>query len=86
MMSSRPITRGHKPSASQDSNTLSTMSEVSCTTTLSIESEFTEGCKEEERLEDFTEDKENVAESRSDNEETVDVVVVVRTVGEEEKR
>ena len=86
MMSSRPITRGHKPTASQESNTLSTMSEVSCTTTLSIESEFTAGCKEEERLEDFNEDKENVAEWRSDNEETVGVVVVAGTAGEKEKR
>ena len=91
MMSSRhnrmvytPITRGHKPTASQESNTLSTMSEVSCTTTLSMESEVevTEGCKEEERLEDFIEDNENGDGWRSDSEETV----VVGTAGEVEKR
>ena len=81
-----PITRGHKPTASQESNTLSTMSEVSCTTTMSMESEVevTEGCKEEERLEDFIEDNENGW--RSDSEETLDTMVVVRTAGEEEKR
>lgn len=46
MMSSRnnrftytPITRGHKPTASQESNTLSTMSEVSAITTVSLDSE-----------------------------------------------
>ena len=54
-----PITRGHKPTASQESNTLSTMSEVSCTTTLSMESEVTEEYKDEDRLEDFTEEQEN---------------------------
>ena len=55
-----PITRGHKPTASQESNTLSTMSEVSCTTTLSMESVGTEECKDEDRLEDLTEENENV--------------------------
>merc|ERR1719481_1853020 len=71
-----PITRGHKPTASQESNTLSTMSEVSCTTTLSMESE---GCRDEERLQDFTEESANEKNIgwRSDSEETVDTVVVV---------
>ena len=71
-----PITRGHKPTASQESNTLSTMSEVSCTTTLSIEAE---GCRDEERLQDFTEESGNEKNIgwRSDSEETVDTVVVV---------
>ena len=84
MMSSRLITRGHKPTASQESNTLSTMSEVSCTTTLSMESEVevTEGFKDEESLEDFNEDNENGDGWRSDSEETV----VVGTAGDNEKR
>ena len=80
-----PITRGHKPTASQESNTLSTMSEVSCTTTLSMESGVTEECKDEDRLEDFTEEQENGVEWRS--EETVDTVVMVGAgVGEADKR
>lgn len=67
-----PITRGHKPTASQESNTLSTMSEVSCTTTLSMESE---GCRDR----DFNEEPDNDKNMswRSDSEETVDTVVVV---------
>jgi len=71
-----PITRGHKPTASQESNTLSTMSEVSCTTTLSMESE---GGGDEERLQDFTEERNNDKNLgwRSDSEETVDTVVMV---------
>ena len=71
-----PITRGHKPTASQESNTLSTMSEVSCTTTLSMESE---GGRDEERLQDFTEEPNNDKNLgwRSDSEETVDTVVMV---------
>jgi shingomyelin synthase len=32
-----PMTRGHKPTASQESNTLSTMSQASCTTNLSLD-------------------------------------------------
>eukprot|EP00092_Neocalanus_flemingeri_P037005 GFUD01040288.1.p1 GENE.GFUD01040288.1~~GFUD01040288.1.p1 ORF type:complete len:455 (-),score=125.05 GFUD01040288.1:269-1633(-) len=72
-----PITRGHKPTPSQESNTLSTMSEVSCTTTLSMESEVTEGCM------DFTEEE---GESNG-SEETVDTVGVVGAGnGELEKR
>ena len=70
-----PITRGHKPTASQESNTLSTMSEVSCTTTLSMESGVTEECKDEDRLEDFTEEQKNGVGWRSESEETVDTVV-----------
>merc|ERR1740124_387109 len=89
MMSSRPnrmvytpITRGHKPTASQESNTLSTMSEVSCTTTLSMESEVEVTDKEEESLEDFIEDNENDDGWRCDSEETV----VVGTAGDDAKR
>lgn len=75
-----PITRGHKPTASQESNTLSTMSEVSCTTTLSLESGVTDGGKEDDRLEDFTEEQGKGIGWRSDSEETVDTVVVAGTV------
>ena len=75
-----PITRGHKPTASQESNTLSTMSEVSCTTTLSLESGVTDGGKEDDRLEDFTEEQDKGIGWRSDSEETVDTVVVAGTV------
>jgi len=66
-----PITRGHKPTASQESNTLSTMSEVSCTTTLSLDSEV--GA----RLGGFLEEGEQggVANYRSGSEETVDTVI-----------
>eukprot|EP00092_Neocalanus_flemingeri_P033396 GFUD01036312.1.p1 GENE.GFUD01036312.1~~GFUD01036312.1.p1 ORF type:complete len:468 (+),score=135.91 GFUD01036312.1:459-1862(+) len=82
-----PITRGHKPTPSQESNTLSTMSEVSCTTTISMESEVTEGCKEEERLEDFTEEEEKGIGWRSGSEETLDTVVMVGAgKGELDKR
>jgi hypothetical protein len=42
------------------------MSEVSCTTTLSMESVGTEECKDEDRLEDLTEENENVVCWRSD--------------------
>ena len=70
-----PITRGHKPTASQESNTLSTMSEVSCTTTLSAS---TDGSKDDDRLSDFKEESEDQGMGwRSDSEETVDTVVVV---------
>lgn len=70
-----PITRGHKPSASQESNTLSTMSEVSCVTTVSSEAEA-----REERMGDFREEEERgVAFYRSSSEETVDTVVAVTT-------
>ena len=72
-----PITRGHKPTASQESNTLSTMSEVSCTTTLSMESGVTEEAKENDRLEDFNEEQEKGIGSRSVSEETMDTVVMV---------
>ena len=82
-----PITRGHKPTASQESNTLSTMSEVSCTTTLSMESEVTEECKDEDRLEDFTEEQENGVGWRSESEQTWDTVVLVGAgIGESDKR
>ena len=53
-----PITRGHKPTASQESNTLSTMSEVSCTTILSSTTEG-EGDRDDDRLEDFKEEQEH---------------------------
>ena len=82
-----PITRGHKPTASQESNTLSTMSEVSCTTTLSMESGVTEECKAEDRLEDFTEEQKNGVGWRSESEKSVDTVVVVGAgMGESDKR
>jgi len=79
-----PITRGHKPTASQESNTLSTMSEVSCTTTLSMESGVTEEAKENDRLEDFNEEQEKGIGCRSSSEETVDTVVVVAVDNREE--
>lgn len=69
-----PITRGHKPTASQESNTLSTMSEVSCTTTLSAS---TDGSKDDDRLSDFREESEDQGMGwRSGSEETVDTVVL----------
>ena len=68
-----PITRGHKPTASQESNTLSTMSEVSCTTTLSS---TTDGeTDRDDRLEDFKEEQEQSMGWRSGSEETIDTVV-----------
>jgi len=84
-----PITRGHKPTASQESNTLSTMSEVSCVTTVS---EVSEGCERlgerlgelgevGERLGDFREEEERGSMYRSGSEETVDTVVAVNTAG-----
>jgi len=79
-----PITRGHKPTASQESNTLSTMSEVSCTTTLSMESGVTEEAKENDRLEDFNEEQEKGIGSRSVSEETMDTVVMVAGDNREE--
>ena len=51
-----PITRGHKPTASQESNTLSTMSEVSCTTTLSASTD--NDSRDDDRLSDFREETE----------------------------
>jgi len=69
-----PITRGHKPTASQESNTLSTMSEVSCVTTVSMESEAERD--PEGRLQDFQEEDERCV-YRSGSEETVDTVVAV---------
>jgi len=66
-----PITRGHKPTASQESNTLSTMSEVSCTTILSS---TTDG-EGEDRLEDFKEEQERSMGWRSGSDETIDTVV-----------
>jgi len=82
-----PITRGHKPTASQESNTLSTMSEVSCTTTLSMESGVTEESKDDDRLDDFHEEQEPEIGWRSGSEETVDTVVVVGAgTGETDKR
>jgi len=69
-----PITRGHKPTASQESNTLSTMSEVSCVTTVSMESETERD--PEARLQDFREEDERCV-YRSGSEETVDTVVAV---------
>jgi len=71
-----PITRGHKPTASQESNTLSTMSEVSCTTTLSGTTDGSSG-REDDRLSDFREEVEDHPGMgwRSGSEETVDTVV-----------
>ena len=80
-----PITRGHKPTASQESNTLSTMSEVSCTTTLSMESSVADACKDDERLEDFGEEEEGGIGWRSDSEETVDTVVAVANANSEKR-
>ena len=73
-----PITRGHKPTASQESNTLSMMSEVSCTTNLSS---TTDGDEErtEDRLEDFKEEQEHSIGWRSGSEETIDTVVAAST-------
>ena len=72
-----PITRGHKPTASQESNTLSTMSEVSCTTTLSS---TTDGeTDRDDRLEDFKEEQEHSIGWRSGSEETIDTVVAAST-------
>ena len=73
-----PITRGHKPTASQESNTLSTMSEVSCTTTLSSTTDG-EGDRTEDRLEDFKEEQEHSIGWRSGSEETIDTVVAAVT-------
>jgi hypothetical protein len=87
-----PITRGHKPTASQESNTLSTMSEVSCITTVSEDSEPVEGARDPvERLADFREEEERSGlGARSGSEETVDTVVTVRaarlTAGQEGDR
>jgi len=78
-----PITRGHKPTASQESNTLSTMSEVSCTTTLSGTTDTDSGAGDghHDRLSDFRELEEGEAAGggmgwRSGSEETVDTVVM----------
>ena len=73
-----PITRGHKPTASQESNTLSTMSEVSCTTTLSSTTDG-ETDRTEDRLEDFKEEQEHSMGWRSGSEETIDTVVAAVT-------
>jgi shingomyelin synthase len=71
-----PITRGHKPTASQESNTLSTMSEVSCTTTVSMDSsDAGERQGVEQRLEDFAEEGGGGNMWRSGSQETVDTVV-----------
>ena len=82
-----PITRGHKPTASQESNTLSTMSEVSCTTTLSGTTDGRSG-REDDRLSDFREESEDQGMGwRSGSEETVDTVVVAsaRTTATEKR-
>lgn len=82
-----PITRGHKPTASQESNTLSTMSEVSCTTTLSGTTDGSSG-REDDRLSDFREESEDQGMGwRSGSEETVDTVVVAsaRTTATEKR-
>ena len=82
-----PITRGHKPTASQESNTLSTMSEVSCTTTLSGTTDGSSG-REDDRLSDFREESEDQSMGwRSGSEETVDTVVVAsaRTTATEKR-
>ena len=72
-----PITRGHKPTASQESNTLSTMSEVSCTTMLSGTTDESSG-RDDDRLSDFREESEDQGMGwRSGSEETVDTVVAV---------
>ena len=74
-----PITRGHKPTASQESNTLS---EVSCSTTLSgTSTESGPGETERgdlDRLSDFREEDEHSSGMgwRSGSEETVDTVVM----------
>jgi len=83
-----PITRGHKLTPSQESNTLSTMSEVSCTTTVSMESGVTEEGKENDRLDEFKEEQENGIRSRSVSEETMNTVVMVAVDnrGDSEKR
>merc|ERR1712213_172227 len=78
-----PITRGHKPTASQESNTLSTMSEVSCVTTVSMDSEA--GADPEGRLADFREEEERCV-YRSGSEETVDTVVAVSSAKKQENR
>jgi len=73
-----PITRGHKPTASQESNTLS---EVSCSTTLSGTSTESGAGETErgdhDRLSDFREEEEHSSGMgwRSGSEETVDTVV-----------
>ena len=84
-----PITRGHKPTASQESNTLS---EVSCTTTLSgtsTDSGETER-GDQDRLSDFREEEEHSSGMgwRSGSEETVDTVVnaASRTTSNLDKR
>ena len=80
--SSLDLPRGHKPTASQESNTLSTMSEVSCVTTVSEVSEVGERLGEVgERLGDFREEEERGSMYRSGSEETVDTVVAVNTAG-----
>jgi len=78
-----PITRGHKPTASQESNTLSTMCEVSCVTTVSMDSEA--GADPEGRLADFREEEERCV-YRSGSEETVDTVVAVSSAKKQENR
>jgi len=86
-----PITRGHKPTASQESNTLS---EVSCSTTLSgTSTESSPGETERgdlDRLSDFREEEEHSSGMgwRSGSEETVDTVVnaASRTTSNLDKR
>lgn len=86
-----PITRGHKPTASQESNTLS---EVSCTTTLSGASTDSGAVDTEradhDRLSDFREEEEHSSGMgwRSGSEETVDTVVnaASRTTSNLDKR
>lgn len=85
-----PITRGHKPTASQESNTFSINSEASCITNVSTDSEVGPIMDSEKRMREFHEtDGRRV--SRSGSEETVDTVVTVAATknykaGENEKR
>lgn len=88
-----PITRGHKPTASQESNTFSTTSETSCYTTLSVDSEADQADKEADaRLEELEDvEVEDRGVYRSESEETVDTVVTVAVnrnleAGERDKR
>lgn len=86
-----PITRGHKPTASQESNTFSTTSEASCITTLSLDSEAGQIQAREEGRVPGVPGEEGGLVSRSGSEETVDTVITVKDnknhkAGETDKR
>ena len=52
-----------------------------------MESGVTEECKDEDKIEDFTEEQENDVGWRSNSEETVDTLVVLgAAMGESDKR